>query len=228
MERQIFNMEEILMVKKTSNYGQVQPQNWTKDNVVMAFAGITGEKTKPTLLLHSCCGPCSSAVIERLATDYNITVFFYNPNITNVEEYEKRKKTQIQFIDSYNKLNAETHIDFLEGEYEPLVFYKMTEGYSEEPEGGRRCTICFEMRLKKTAMVAKKKGFQLFGTTLTVSPHKNYPLISAIGQRLQREVDVEFLDLDFKKKAGYQRSIELSKEYDLYRQNYCGCEYSER
>ena len=119
-------------------------------------------------------------------------------------------------------------IHFLEGEYEPDVYYQLTDGCSNEPEGGKRCTICFRMRLAKTAKTAKNLGFGLFATTLTVSPHKNYTLISQLGKEFAQEYSVEFLDIDFKKKAGFQRSIQLSKEYGLYRQNYCGCEYSKR
>ena len=189
-----------------------------------------GEKLmRPALLLHSCCGPCSTAVIERLAPDYDITVFFYNPCITDVDEYEKRKENQIKFIEAYN-LHTEGRysIHFLEGEYEPDRYYQLTAGYSNEPEGGKRCAVCFRMRLEETAKMAKRKGYRLFTTTLTVSPHKNYPQISAIGKELEKKWGIEFLDMDFKKKAGFQRSIQLSKEYGLYRQNYCGCEFSKR
>ena len=119
-------------------------------------------------------------------------------------------------------------ITLIEGEYQPEEFFKLTSGYSNEPEGGKRCTICFEMRLRRTAETAKETGKQLFGTTLTVSPHKDYILITSIGTKLAEEFGIEFLDKDFKKKGGFQRSIQLSKEYNLYRQNYCGCEYSKR
>ncbi len=190
----------------------------------------TGETIeKPTLLLHSCCGPCSTAVIERLVEDYDITVFFYNPCITEREEYEKRKESQLRFIENYNLHLGDTgQIHFIEGEYEPDAYFDLTTGYEGEPEGGQRCTICFNQRLEKTAEMAKLGGYPLFGTTLTVSPHKNYPLISALGKTAAEKYHVEFLDMDFKKKAGFQRSIQLSKEYNLYRQNYCGCEYSKR
>ncbi|MCI6012342.1 MAG: epoxyqueuosine reductase QueH [Firmicutes bacterium] len=187
------------------------------------------EKVKKSLLLHSCCGPCSTACIERVLSDYQVTVFYFNPCITDPEEYERRKAAQVQFLQEYNKgLDQEEQIGFIEGDYEPESFLRMTEGYEKEPEGGARCTLCFQQRLEETASLAEKEGFFCFGTTLTVSPHKNYPLISAIGNQLAREHHVEFLDLDFKKKAGFQRSIELSKEYGLYRQNYCGCIYSAR
>ena len=190
----------------------------------------TGENVmRPALLLHSCCGPCSTAVIERLASDYDITVFFYNPCITDIDEYEKRKENQIRFIEAFNlNLGGRRKIHFMEGEYEPDKYYQLVAGYSNDPEGGRRCSICFQMRLEKTAKMAKGKGYRLFATTLTVSPHKNYPQISAIGKELETKYGIEFLDMDFKKKAGFQRSIQLSKEYGLYRQNYCGCEFSKR
>lgn len=193
------------------------------------LAGAGETVMKPALLLHSCCGPCSTSVIERLAPDYDITVFFYNPCITDEAEYEKRKESQIAFIEKYNLKLAGLHrIHFIEGVYEPDKYYQLTAGFSNEPEGGARCTICFRQRLEKTAQTAADKGYGIFTTTLTVSPHKNYPLISAIGKELSEAYGIEFLDLDFKKKAGFQRSIQLSKEYGLYRQNYCGCSYSKR
>ncbi|MGN0736241.1 MAG: epoxyqueuosine reductase QueH [Anaerovoracaceae bacterium] len=187
------------------------------------------EAEKRTVLLHSCCGPCSTACIERLLPDYKVTVFFYNPNITDREEYERRREAQIKFLQAYNeKLSEEDRVEFIEGEYLPDDFFEVCSGFSNEPEGGRRCTECFRLRMERTAQVALKTGNSMFGTTLTVSPHKNYMLISAIGAELERVYGVEFLDVDFKKKAGFQRSIQMSKEYGLYRQNYCGCVYSMR
>ena len=185
------------------------------------------ETVKKTLLLHSCCGPCSTACIERVLPDWKVTIFYFNPCITDPEEYEKRKAAQIQFLSAYNQqIPEEDHVDFIEGDYDPDSYFKLVEGYEEEPEGGARCTLCFQQRLEAAARFAKSEGYYAFGTTLTVSPHKNYPLISAIGNQMSRDFQVEFLDLDFKKKAGFQRSIQMSKEYDLYRQNYCGCSYS--
>jgi predicted adenine nucleotide alpha hydrolase (AANH) superfamily ATPase len=182
------------------------------------------------LLLHSCCGPCSTAVIERLAADYEITVFFYNPCITDAQEYEKRKLNQLKFIEAVNKkAGCESGcINFIEGDYEPDKFLQRVRGLEDEPEGGKRCTACFSMRLEKTAAYAARHGYPIFGTTLTVSPHKNYQLISRIGLELAEEYGVEFLDMDFKKQAGFQRSVQLSKEYGLYRQDYCGCDFSRR
>lgn len=183
---------------------------------------------KKRLLLHSCCGPCSTACIERLIDDYNVTVFFYNPNITEDEEYKKRKETQIEFINKYNKsLSPENQVGFIEGEYNSKDFFDVARNLADEKEGGLRCIECFKLRMGRTAREAKVNGFDMFTTTLTVSPHKNYPIISAIGAELARIEGIEFLDMDFKKKAGFQRSIELSKKYELYRQNYCGCLYSD-
>ena len=186
----------------------------------------------PKLLLHSCCGPCSTAVIERLIPDYDITIFFYNPNIDDREEYEKRKETQIQFLNAYNtKIQMEEDkipVKFLEGDYIPEDFYRVSQGLEQEPENGARCTCCFQLRLSETAKVAAERGYEIFGTTLTVSPHKNYPLISLLGNRIAEETGLDFLDLDFKKKAGYQRSVALSKEYELYRQHFCGCSWCHR
>lgn len=185
------------------------------------------ENTRPKLMLHSCCGPCSTAVIERLLGEFDITIFFYNPNITEDEEYEKRKETQVQFLNAYNeKAKEEDRVVFLEGEYFPDEFYRVAQGLESEPEGGKRCTECFKLRLERTAAEGKINGYDYFGTTLTVSPHKNYPLISDIGNTLAETYGIKFLDMDFKKKAGYQRSVALSKEYELYRQNYCGCGFS--
>lgn len=186
----------------------------------------SGEK-KGRLLLHSCCGPCSTAVIERLISRYHLTVFFYNPNITEREEYEKRRETQIQFLKAYNGgLEEWERVEFLEGRYDPERYFQLVRGLEEEPEGGARCTVCFRMRLAETAAQAKTLGFECFATTLSVSPHKNYPLIAALGEELAGEEGISFLAEDFKKKAGYQRSVALSREYELYRQNFCGCEFA--
>ena len=185
------------------------------------------KKAKPSLLLHSCCGPCSTAVIERLAPDFRITVFFYNPNITDEEEYILRRNAQIKFIDAFNRdFPFDEKIGFIEGEYDPRLFYEAAAGFEDEPEGGERCGLCFKLRLDRTALKAKALGCDAFGTTLTVSPHKNYRLISEIGAKASFENRVAFLDMDFKKKAGFQRSVELSKKFDIYRQRFCGCQFS--
>ena len=185
------------------------------------------EVRKNRLLLHSCCGPCSTACIERVLPNYKVSIFFYNPCITDKEEYEKRKAAQIKFLNAFNEsLPEEDKVEFIEGEYLPEEFFEVAAEYADEPEGGLRCTECFKLRLDRTARAALRMGYDIFGTTLTVSPHKNYNLISAIGCEFASMYNLEFLDMDFKKKAGFQRSIQMSKEYELYRQNYCGCEFS--
>lgn len=190
---------------------------------------------KPTMLLHSCCGPCSTAVIERLVDRYDLTVYFYDPNITNEGEYEKRLDTEKKFINEYNKYLREKNGDdsdmtvkLIEGEYDPENYLMAVKGLEEEPENGDRCTKCFELRMRKTAEEAEKLGFENFATTLSVSPHKNTDKINKIGYELEKEFKPAFLDESFKKKDGFKRSTELSKEYGLYRQNYCGCIFSER
>ena len=175
------------------------------------------------LLLHSCCAPCSSYVIEYLSAFFRITVFYYNPNITEREEYGKRVLEQKRLLSSMPLKNP---VDFIEGEYEPEVFFELSKGLEKCPEGQERCFACYEMRLKETAIQAKRLGYDYFTTTLTISPLKNAEIINEIGQRLGAVYDINYLLSDFKKKNGYKRSIELSKEYDLYRQDYCGCCYS--
>lgn len=173
---------------------------------------------RPKVLLHSCCGPCSTACIERLREYADITVIYYNPNIEPFFEYEKRKAEQIRFLNIAN-------IPFIESDYENDLFRKNVESLKFEPEGGKRCGLCFAMRLKYTAEVALKNGFDYFATTLTVSPHKNSQIINKIGYNVGRVIGIKYLYADFKKREGYKRSIELSREYDLYRQDYCGCLY---
>lgn len=184
-------------------------------------------KIKPTVLLHSCCGPCSTACIERLLDDYDITVFFYNPNISDFAEYQRRTDAQRKVIEQFNDIIGEDReIKYIESLYEPDEFYKKIKGYEDEAEGGKRCTKCFELRLGETAFKAKEYGYDYFATTLTVSPHKNFKLISEIGNALGNKLGVKYLDENFKKKDGFKRSIELSKDFELYRQDYCGCKYS--
>lgn len=184
-------------------------------------------ENRPKILLHSCCGPCSTAVVERLSGRFDITVFFYNPNITDRDEYEKRRKAQIEFIDKYNnRIDSKDRIAYLEGPYEPKRFFSAVKGLEQEPEGGRRCALCYHLRLEKTAETASMSGFDTFGTTLSVSPYKNFELIHKLGMQLAMRYGLIFLGEDFKKQGGYQRSIELSKEYHLYRQHYCGCGFS--
>lgn len=178
-----------------------------------------------TLLLHSCCAPCSSYCLSYLAEYFKITVFYYNPNISPREEYEKRVQEQKRLI---CELPVKYAVSFAEGKYEPEAFYEMAKGQEEIPEGGKRCFACYEMRQRAAAAYAKEHGFDFFTTTLSVSPHKNAQMLNEIGLRLAKEYQISYLVSDFKKKGGYAKSIELSKEYDLYRQNYCGCEFSRR
>lgn len=200
-----------------------------KDNKFIEGNGFDETIRKPSLLLHSCCGPCSTAVVEQLAEEFDIMVFFFNPCITDEDEYRKRRKAQHDFIEKFNQENiGRFKVALKEGDYRPGEFFRKTEGLEKEPEGGARCSVCFTQRLEKTAETASICGYDYFGTTLTVSPHKNYKIISEIGRQLALRYSLSFLDRDFKKKDGFKRSIELSKKYDLYRQNYCGCEYSKR
>ncbi len=192
------------------------------------------------LFLHSCCAPCSSYVLEYLRSFFRITVFYYNPNITADDEYFKRVEEQKRLIGQMNgKLTrldnvgvgtedaAEAYpIDVVEGDYEKSLFFDSVKGLEQCPEGGDRCFVCYELRLRETASKAKEAGADYFTTTLTISPLKNAGKLNEIGERLSGEFSIPFLPSDFKKKGGYQRSIELSKEYDLYRQDYCGCIYS--
>ncbi|MBQ6370011.1 MAG: epoxyqueuosine reductase QueH [Firmicutes bacterium] len=190
---------------------------------------LTESLQRPALLLHSCCGPCSTAVIERLADEFEITVFYYNPCITDEEEYLLRRENQKKFLQEFNEERIEKNrIRFLEGAYHPGAFLKLVKGHEQDPEGGERCSLCFAQRLEKTAETAQMTGCDYFGTTLTVSPHKNYRRISEIGQSIALRYGLTFLDRDFKKKDGFKRSIELSRRYGLYRQDYCGCEFSKR
>ena len=177
----------------------------------------------PTLLLHSCCAPCSSYVIEYLSQYFHVTVFYYNPNISELEEYKKRVKEQKRLISEFP---AKYNVDFLEGTYDNENYNKMILGLEDCKEGGERCFICYDMRLRETAKVAKAGGFDYFTTTLSISPLKNSAKLNEIGHNFGIEYGIEYLLSDFKKKEGYKRSIELSKEYDLYRQNYCGCIFS--
>ena len=175
---------------------------------------------KPTLLLHSCCGPCSTQVLSFLAPYFNIIVFYYNPNIEPEEEYIKRKNEQKRFIKEFD-----ADIKFLDCDYDNLEFKRVTKGLENIKEGGARCPVCFMLRMEKTASVAKENNFEYFGTTLTVSPHKNSKQINLLGSVLENRYHVKYLYSDFKKEDGYKKSIILSKKYNLYRQDYCGCLY---
>ena len=185
---------------------------------------LQGERK--SLLLHSCCAPCSSAVLEKLQTIFDITVYFYNPNISEHEEYRKRVEEQKRLIEAFNQKNPESPIGMIDGDYEPQEFYDVAKGYETCPEGGERCFRCFHLRLEAAAKVAKEGKYDFFTTTLTISPLKNAVKLNEIGEEMAEKYEITWLPSDFKKKEGYKRSIELSKEYDLYRQNFCGCAYS--
>lgn len=186
------------------------------------------EKNKgrvPKLLLHSCCAPCSSYVLEYLSEYFEITVLYYNPNIYPEEEFFKRRDEQKRFID---RLPAKHPISFIGEDYESDAFYEAVKGFEKEPEGGERCFKCYRLRLEKTAQRAKEEGFDYFTTTLSISPHKRAQALNEIGGELGEKYGINYLFSDFKKKGGYKRSCELSAEYGMYRQDYCGCVFSIR
>ena len=187
------------------------------------IAGLHGEV--PTLLLHSCCAPCSSAVLERLTDWFDLTVFYYNPNIAPEEEFLRRAEEQRRLI---AELPHAHEIQFRCGEYESEAFEALARGLEDMPEGGERCTRCFRLRLGKTAALAAREGFDYFTTTLSISPLKDAQRLNAIGGELAEQFGVSYLFSDFKKKNGYKRSCELSLQYGLYRQDYCGCVFSRR
>ncbi len=189
------------------------------------ISGFNKEGVVPSLLLHSCCGPCSSYCIEYLSQYFNVTVFYYNPNIYPDDEYYHRVKEQKRFIEAFP---AKHPVAFIEGDYDKEHFYEIAKGLEHEPEKGARCHKCYDLRLRRTAFVAKEKGFDFFTTTLTISPMKDSQVLNEIGIRISEEIGVKWLPSDFKKKEGYKRSTELSKEYDMYRQDYCGCVFSFR
>lgn len=182
---------------------------------------INSLEYRPKILLHSCCAPCSSYVITYLNQYFDITILYYNPNIEPKEEYIKRKNEQIRLINELNKAIGFMDIDYLNEEYRNFV-----KGLEHEPEGGSRCHKCYYLRLEKTAKLALENNYDYFGTTLTVSPYKNSQIMNKIGKHLESVYKVKYLVSDFKKKEGYKKSISLSKEYNLYRQDYCGCLFS--
>lgn len=184
---------------------------------------INGLEFTPRLLLHSCCAPCSSYCIEYLSKYFEITVFYYNPNISQSEEYQKRVAEQIRLIET---MPTKNEVSYIIGDYEPEKFFAAVKGLEHCSEGGERCFVCYEQRLDKAAQVALEGGFDYFTTTLTISPLKNSQKLNEIGLKLQDKYGIKYLVSDFKKKNGYKRSTELSREYNLYRQDYCGCVYS--
>ena len=177
--------------------------------------------TKSKILLHICCGTCALYPYFLLKQDFDITFFYYNPNIHPEEEYIKRLKCVKMISKKYS-------IPLAVGKYEVKKWFRLTRDLKDEPEGGSRCSLCFRMRLDKTADTAKKQGFDLFGTTLTISPHKNYKIINSLGLELASKKGINFYQANFKKLDGFKKTIQLSKELNLYRQNYCGCIYSKR
>ena len=179
---------------------------------------------RPTLLLHACCAPCSSYVLESIAKYFDITMFFYDPNITPAEEYEKRYSELKRLL---REAPFADGIKVMESEYEPEKFFEIAKGLENVPEGGERCFKCYRLRLERTAKAAKEHGFDYFATTLSISPYKSSAKLAEISLALEKEYGVNWLPSDFKKRGGYRRSIELSKEYGLYRQDYCGCVYSQ-
>ena len=184
---------------------------------------IPMENKLPRLLLHVCCGPCSTTVLERLVPHYAVSVFFFNPNIAPNAEYDKRKNEAERYIQQ----TYGSKIPSVAGNADPALFLEAVRGYENEPEGGRRCEICFRLRLQETARYAKENNFDFFCTTLTLSPHKNAKLINTLGEETAcRTGGISYLPSDFKKKDGFRRSVELSQKEHLYRQTYCGCVFS--
>ncbi len=191
------------------------------DKKMRAQIGVL-EGGKPRLLLHSCCAPCSSACLERLKECFRVTVLYYNPNIDEREEYAKRKAEQIRFLEETG------WAEFIDCDYDEEAFERLAKGLEEEPERGKRCYACYALRLNKTAEIAAKNKFDYFATTLTLSPHKNVDWLNELGEKAGGRYEVNYLFSDFKKGGGYYRSIDLSKEYGLYRQSFCGCRFSKR
>ena len=183
---------------------------------------IPQNKEKPTLLIHSCCGPCSSHVLALLNQYFQITIFYYNPNIYPLDEYVRREEEQERLISYFSD------VGFIRGLYDSDKYFSIVDGLESEREGGRRCYKCISMRMEEACKYAKENGYDFFTTTLSVSPHKNSRMINEIGYALEKEYNVSYLYSDFKKKDGYKRSIFLSNKYNLYRQDYCGCKYSAR
>jgi hypothetical protein len=205
-----------------------QQQNFKNRNYQNELTKILEEQDKDRkkrLFLHCCCAPCSSYVLEYLHSYFDITVFFYNPNITEEPEYEMRKHELLRYL---SEVSYGREIHCFDADYEPELFLRAVRGYEDCPERGARCTKCFELRLSVTAEKASERNFDYFCTTLSISPHKNADLLMALGEKYANKYGISYLPSDFKKKNGYKRSIELSAEYNLYRQNFCGCIYSKK
>lgn len=208
--------------KWTNQKGKTQKINYQKE-LDRTLDQLTKEHRVPRLLLHSCCAPCSSYVLEYLSDYFEITVFYYNPNIYPESEYTKRVLEQQTLI---RQMKLKYPVQFMAGMYEKEKFYQMAQGLEHVKEGGERCFRCYELRLREAAKKAAEGGFDYFTTTLSISPLKNAAKLNEIGMAVGAEYGVEYLLSDFKKKNGYKRSVELSEEYGLYRQDYCGCQFS--
>lgn len=202
----------------------MQKRNYQRE-LEQTLSRLEKEKKVPTLLLHACCAPCSSYVLEYLSAYFQITVLYYNPNISPASEYEKRVEELHRLV---RDLPAVYPISIIDGIYEPEKFYEMARGMEKMPEGGERCFACYRLRLEETARIARAQGFDYFTTTLSISPLKNAEKLNNIGEELAEIYKVDYLQSDFKKKNGYKRSVELSCQYGLYRQDYCGCIYSKQ
>ncbi len=218
------NFAAVMLINAKEITVPVQPnQKVNYDSVLKEMMkSWEAEATRPRLLIHSCCAPCSTYVLERLSRQADITIYFANPNIHPKEEYLYRSKVQKQFIEDFNR-QTDSQVQFLEEEYCPQEFFQRTMAEKDAPEGGRRCAICYQMRLDKAARKAQELGFDYFASALTLSPMKNSQKINELGLEIQEVFAVKYLPSDFKKNNGYKRSIELCKEYDVYRQCYCGC-----
>lgn len=210
------------------NTNNIQKVNYQKilDKITDKIEKECAEgENRPALFLHACCAPCSSYVLEYLTKYFKITIFYYNPNITPETEYTKRVKELQRFI---HEAGYEEDVTFVEGDYDPQVFFDMARGMEDLPERGLRCYHCYALRMEEAAKKAAEMGADYFSTTLSISPHKNAQWINEIGEKLADKYGVKHLPSDFKKKGGYLRSIALSEEYHLYRQDYCGCLFSKR
>lgn len=212
----MINVEEILSRMNPNqkvNYDKVMQQMVKK---------WQAENTRPSVLMHVCCAPCSTYTLEYITQFCDVTIYFANSNIHPKIEYERRSYVTQKFVNDFNR-NTGQNVQFLAAPYEPNEFFRKVHGLEEEPEGGDRCKVCYDYRLDKTAAKAVELGFDYFGSALTISPHKNSQTINAVGLEVQKIYDTQYLPSDFKKNQGYKRSVEMCAEYDIYRQCYCGC-----
>lgn len=224
MHRLLQTQQKNFLTTFANLYNSMNKINYQKE-LDRVIDKITEEGKVPKLLLHVCCAPCSSYCLEYLSKYFDITVYFYNPNISIADEYNYRLSEEKRLV---SLMPFEHPVKVIEGEYLPKDYFEYVKGLENEPEGGKRCEKCFRLRLESSARYAKEHGFDYFTTTLTISPLKNAQLLNSIGAELAEKYGIPWLYSDFKKREGYKRSIILSKEYDLYRQNYCGCVFSKR